>query len=162
MLRPSYSELMDILNDDRDLDSEITSRYTIVIAAAKRARQIVGGASYEVDQANKTDKAVSIAVEELESGLIKLYPDGLPNQIAAAKREMERQRNARYAEKISDLEEEAYAAHGEESGYVFEPDDYDALLDEDDDELLGEELGDDISDELDAAIEAENSESDEV
>jgi len=150
---------MDILNDDRELDSQITSRYTIVIAAAKRARQIVGGASFEQDPAHKTDKAVSLAVAELERGLVKLYPDGLPNQIAAAKREMERQRNMQYTEKISDLEEDAYAAHGLEAGYVFEPDDFDEIAD--DDELLGDEITDYASDELDAAIEAENNVPDE-
>lgn len=77
MLRPSYSELMEVLNQDRELDSKITSRYTIVIAAAKRARQIVNGAACDNSLA-RTDKAVSIAISELERGLIKLYPDGLP------------------------------------------------------------------------------------
>lgn len=79
MLRPSYSELMDTLNEDRDLDSKITSRYIIVIATAKRARQIVNGANCESSFAN-TDKAVSIAISELERGLIKLYPEGLPEE----------------------------------------------------------------------------------
>lgn len=63
MLRPSYSELMNVLNTESDLNSNITSRYIVVIAAAKRARQII-------DEANKKHehfkgKAVSIAVEEM-------------------------------------------------------------------------------------------------
>ena len=44
MLRPSYTELMNLLNEDSDMDNKITSRYSIVIAVAKRARQIIDGA----------------------------------------------------------------------------------------------------------------------
>ena len=77
MLKPSYSELMHKLNADIDLDSKITSRYTIVIAAAKRARQIINNAHLYPDP-GITDKAVSIAINEMNSGKIKLYPDGSP------------------------------------------------------------------------------------
>lgn len=90
MLRPSYSELMEILNEDRDLDSKITSRYTIVIAAAKRARQIVNGAPCN-NSFVRTDKAVSIAISELEHSLIKLYPEGLPDMPAALEIEAPKQ-----------------------------------------------------------------------
>ncbi len=41
MLRPSYSDLLEVLNKDADTENVIGSRYTIVIAAAKRARQLV-------------------------------------------------------------------------------------------------------------------------
>jgi len=78
MLRPSYGELMDILNDkSEDMDNKITSRYTIVIAAAKRARQIVNGASCD-DADVATDKAVSIAVNEIGKGKILVLPNGSP------------------------------------------------------------------------------------
>ncbi len=63
MLRPSYSDLMDVLNNDSELGTDITSRYTVVIAAAKRARQIVAGAEQQVDC--DSTKSVSIAVEEM-------------------------------------------------------------------------------------------------
>ena len=84
MLRPSYSELMEILNNENeDLDNKITSRYTIVIAAAKRARQIVNGV--ECDSTGvTTDKAVSIAVNEINKGKIKVLPDGSPEDEYAA------------------------------------------------------------------------------
>ena len=36
MLRPSYSDLLEVLNKDADTENVIGSRYTIVIAAAKR------------------------------------------------------------------------------------------------------------------------------
>ncbi|MDR1663411.1 MAG: DNA-directed RNA polymerase subunit omega [Clostridiales bacterium] len=66
MLRPSYSELMDTINEGKLVDSKITSRYTIVLAAAKRARQIIDGAN-PLTYA-PTDRAVSIAVREMSEG----------------------------------------------------------------------------------------------
>jgi len=73
MLNPSYSSLIKILNEDVGADERVTSRYSVVIAAAKRARQIVGGAEYE-DLGAKTDKAVSIAVNEIQRGFIRVVP----------------------------------------------------------------------------------------
>lgn len=61
MLRPSYSDLMNVLNNESELESDITSRYTVVIAAAKRARQIVAGSEPQVNKV----KPISIAVEEM-------------------------------------------------------------------------------------------------
>jgi len=57
---------MNLLNASNDVDSKITSRYTIVIAAAKRARQLIEG-----DEAlckTDSDKPVSIAVTEMSKG----------------------------------------------------------------------------------------------
>ncbi len=73
MLRPSYTELMNILNEDSDLDNKITSRYSIVIAVAKRARQIIDGAPIYSDV--PPDKAVSVAVDEMNRNRIKTFPD---------------------------------------------------------------------------------------
>jgi len=70
VLRPSYSELIDILNNDKNVDSEITSRYTIVLAVAKRARQIIEGSSSLVSV--PTDRAVATAVKELAEGRLKI------------------------------------------------------------------------------------------
>ena len=77
MLRPSYSELMETLNNQKKVESQITSRYTIVLAAAKRARQIIDGAN-PLTYA-PTDRAVSIAVKELDEGklIIKANPNRL-------------------------------------------------------------------------------------
>ena len=69
MLTPSYSELMEKINTDK-VDSKITSRYTIVLAVAKRARQIIDGAD-PLTYA-PTDRAVSIAVKEMGEGKIKI------------------------------------------------------------------------------------------
>ncbi len=71
MLRPSYSDLLEVLNKDADSENVIGSRYTIVIAAAKRARQLVDGAEPMTTQ-TKVDRSVSIAVHELWEGKIKI------------------------------------------------------------------------------------------
>ena len=74
MLRPSYGELMRILNEDPNLDTKVTSRYAIVIAAAKRARQIIDGAIPQAE--GSSDKALSIALNEMSNRLIKIIPSG--------------------------------------------------------------------------------------
>ena len=72
MIHPSYTELMQKINSDTELGEEpvINSRYSIVIAAAKRARQIIAGAEPYV--VNSTGKPLSIAVDELYSGDVKI------------------------------------------------------------------------------------------
>ncbi len=71
MLQPSYSELMDKLNEISSDQNQINSRYSIVIAVAKRARQIIDGAKILIDT-DKNRKSVSIAVDELYQGKIKI------------------------------------------------------------------------------------------
>ena len=70
MLRPSYSELMSLLNEENQENDEITSRYTIVMAVAKRARQLINGE--EALATSETDKAVSVAVAEMANGKLKV------------------------------------------------------------------------------------------
>lgn len=74
MLRPSYAELMDVLNKERGDADVITSRYTIVIAAAKRARQLIDNDKPMVKPI--VGKPVSTAVEELWQSKIKVVPEG--------------------------------------------------------------------------------------
>jgi len=70
MLTPSYSELMDVIKQNERLDNRVTSRYTVVLAAAKRARQLTNGAN-PLTYA-PTDRAVSIAVKEMSEGKLRL------------------------------------------------------------------------------------------
>ena len=70
MLRPSYSELMDVITQGEKLDSRVTSRYTVVLAAAKRARQLTDGAN-PLTYA-PTDRAVSTAVKEMSEGKLRI------------------------------------------------------------------------------------------
>ena len=74
MLHPSYTELMDAVNSEVKEGEQpiVSSRYSIVIAAAKRARQIIAGAESAVpDYKNK--KPLSVAVEELMDGDVKIF-----------------------------------------------------------------------------------------
>ena len=45
MIHPSYVELMKVVNEGVEIGEEpvVNSRYSLVIAAAKRARQIIAG-----------------------------------------------------------------------------------------------------------------------
>ena len=71
MLHPSYTELMKIINQDSEDDTPvINSRYSIVMATAKRARQIVGNGSRSTLEGGR--KPLSEAVSELEEGLIRI------------------------------------------------------------------------------------------
>lgn len=70
MLTPSYSELMDVIKQGDKLDSRVTSRYTVVLAAAKRARQLTDGAN-PLTYA-PTDRAVSTAVKEMSEGKLRI------------------------------------------------------------------------------------------
>lgn len=75
MIHPSYVDLMNVVNKgvEEGETPVINSRYSIVMATAKRARQIVDGDAPMVDNvAGK--KPLSIAVEELEQEKLKILP----------------------------------------------------------------------------------------
>ena len=76
MIHPSYVELMQVVNEGVEIGEEpvVNSRYSIVIAAAKRARQLIDGAESEIVHP-KFNKPLSIAVEELYRGDVKIVTD---------------------------------------------------------------------------------------
>ena len=75
MIHPSYNELLKTLNEVRDENEpEIDSRYSLVIASAKRARQIIAGDEPMADKVT-CPKPLSIAVEELYEGKVKIIPE---------------------------------------------------------------------------------------
>ena len=75
MIHPSYNELLKTLNEVRDENEpEIDSRYSLVIASAKRARQIIDGAEPLIAHP-KCNKPLSIAVEELYTGAVRIVSD---------------------------------------------------------------------------------------
>ena len=82
MLHPSYTELIEAANKNVPEGEEpvVTSRYSIVIATAKRARQLVAGQQAFVE-ADDTVKPLSIAVEELKNGQIAILPAGAVEEI---------------------------------------------------------------------------------
>ena len=77
MLRPSYNDLMKVVNSDVEEGEQpvINSRYSIVLATSKRARQIIAGDEPLVDPDLAGNKPLSIAVEELNEGKIKIVGD---------------------------------------------------------------------------------------
>lgn len=75
MLHPSYKEMIEKMNDTRqEGDLEIQSRYSLVIAAAKRARQINAGSEPLVG-VNGKEKNLSMAVDELFAGKVHIIED---------------------------------------------------------------------------------------
>ena len=82
MLHPSYSELIQAINNKAVANSEVEdgeqpvvqSRYSIVMATSKRARQIIAGDAPLVEKA-EGKKPLSIAVEELYNSKIKILGD---------------------------------------------------------------------------------------
>ena len=75
MLHPSYTDLMKVVNAEVEEGETpvVNSRYSIVLATSKRARQIIGGEEPLVDGEGK--KALSIAIEELNNGKVKIMAD---------------------------------------------------------------------------------------
>ncbi len=75
MLHPSYSDLMKVVNSEVEPGEApvVNSRYSIVMATSKRARQIIGGDEPLVNAKDK--KPLSLAVEELNQGKIRILGD---------------------------------------------------------------------------------------
>ena len=75
MLHPSYTDLMKVVNSEVEPGEApvVNSRYSIVMATAKRARQIIAGDEPLVTA--KVAQPLSIAVEELNQGKIKILGD---------------------------------------------------------------------------------------
>lgn len=71
MLHPSYTDLMKVVNKDVEEGETkvVNSRYSIVMATAKRAREIIDGSMPLVD-AKVEEKPLSIAIAELNEGKI--------------------------------------------------------------------------------------------
>ena len=77
MLHPSYTDLINAVNSGAAESGDepvVQSRYSIVIATANRARQIIAGDEPMIAKAyNK--KPLSIAVEELYEQKVKILPE---------------------------------------------------------------------------------------
>ncbi len=75
MLHPSYTDLMKVVNSEVEPGEAkvVNSRYSIVMATSKRARQLIAGEEPLIPSAGK--KPLSIAVEELNQSQIKIISD---------------------------------------------------------------------------------------
>ena len=115
MLRPSYAELMETMSENSK--EAVTSRYTVVIAASKRARQLIDGDESMADVKVNSNKPVSIAVEEIREGKITVVPEGQGTKLkpkkpildeSEIKKELEQQATEKTAEveKTEDVTDE--------------------------------------------------------
>lgn len=68
MLEPSYTQIMAKLNEDPEAQ-KVTSRYSIIIATARRARQLVDNKD---EAALNGKKPITVAVNELYTGKMKI------------------------------------------------------------------------------------------
>ena len=108
MIHPSYLELMNTINEEEGENYEkVESRYSIVIAAAKRARQLTDGAPARMPVT--VNKVLSTAVSELYNGkvhLIKPESDMVSEEETAETAETEEATEAS-EETAEDIAEEA-------------------------------------------------------
>lgn len=72
MLRPSYNDLINVVNSgvEPGEDPLVQSRYSIVIATARRARQLISGE--EPNVVDNGRKPLSIAIDELYQSKVKI------------------------------------------------------------------------------------------
>lgn len=72
MLHPSYNDLMNVVNSDVEPGEQpvVNSRYSIVLATAKRARQLIDGSKPLVE--GEYPKPLSVAIKELSTSAIKI------------------------------------------------------------------------------------------
>lgn len=75
MLHPSYTDLMEVVNSEVELGEQpvVQSRYSIVLATSKRARQIIDGSEALAEAECK--KPLSIAIDELYKSKVKIVSD---------------------------------------------------------------------------------------
>ena len=76
MLHPSYSDLMKVVNSEVEEGETpvVNSRYSIVLATSKRARQLIDGSEPLVNT-KPGEKPLSIAIDELNQGKIKIVAE---------------------------------------------------------------------------------------
>ncbi|MBO4912494.1 MAG: DNA-directed RNA polymerase subunit omega [Butyrivibrio sp.] len=76
MIHPSYVDLMKVVNKGVEEGEEpvISSRYSVVMATAKRARQIIAGDEPMVKVKDK-QKPLSVAVEEMNQDTLRILTD---------------------------------------------------------------------------------------
>ena len=76
MIHPSYVDLMNVVNKEVEEGEQpvINSRYSVVMATAKRARQLIAGDEPMVRVKDK-QKPLSIAVDEMNQDMLRILTD---------------------------------------------------------------------------------------
>ena len=138
MLHPSYSELISAVNSGVAEGEEpvVNSRYSIVIATAKRARQLVAGEAPLVD-ADEKKKPLSIAVDELYNRQVRILSEDEIAELEAEEREREQSEEDEEDRDVGEEDGHTQAREKERPHYSgISIDDY---TDEDIDDLAGED-----------------------
>ena len=76
MIHPSYKEMIAAVNSEIEDGTVpvVSSRYSIVMATSRRARQLIDGDEPLVET-TPAEKPLSIAVEEVYKGEVKILPE---------------------------------------------------------------------------------------
>lgn len=122
MLRPTYNDLIDSMNKNREEgELEVQSRYSVVIASAKRARQIIDGDAPLV-KAEEGRKPLSVAIEEISKNLVNVEK-GLDYEEEPIQQSHETEDFSRYAlDEDLEEEDEEEESEEEEKEYIDEED----------------------------------------
>ena len=75
MLHPSYADLINVVNSEVEPGEQpvVQSRYSIVLASAKRVRQLIEDTNSMTGAAGK--KPLSEAIQEIYDGRVKIIGD---------------------------------------------------------------------------------------
>ena len=106
MLHPSYTDLMEVINSEVETGEApvVNSRYSIVLASAKRARQLIAGADPLIGV--RCPKQLSIAVDELYNSKIRILSEEEAAEAEAKKLAEEEEKKAMNEMTFSFEEEE--------------------------------------------------------
>ena len=130
MIHPSYVDLMKVVNKDVEEGETpvINSRYSIVMATAKRARQIVDGDEPLV-RVSRGEKPLSTAVSELNEGEIRILAEDEPEEDFS---ENTLEMNPEEESETAESGDEAYADTDQSAEMITEADpEEDSAVDED-------------------------------
>lgn len=105
MLHPSYHDLMSTVNSEVEKGETpiVNSRYSIVLATAKRARQLIDG--IEPMTQSHCPKPLSIAIDELDQSKIHILSEEEAAEAEAKKAQAEAEKTA-MVEEVMSFEEE--------------------------------------------------------
>ena len=105
MLHPSYHDLMSTVNSEVEKGETpiVNSRYSIVLATAKRARQLIDG--IEPMTKSHCPKPLSIAIDELDQSKIHIISEEEAAEAEARKAQAEAEKAA-MVEEVRSFEEE--------------------------------------------------------
>ncbi|MCI8378232.1 MAG: DNA-directed RNA polymerase subunit omega [Lachnospiraceae bacterium] len=106
MLHPSYHDLMSTVNSEVEKGETpiVNSRYSIVLATSKRARQLIDGVE-PLAKAN-CPKPLSIAIDELNESKIHILSEEEAAEADMRKAERESQKAVMEEEVLSFAEED--------------------------------------------------------